>query len=152
MMFPLCFYSALPLKFTLPLKNRGADRGVKQHSIGVIKRVFGFAKIRYRGLTKNTHRLLVTCALANLFIARRRLLRCQGANQADQPWRRPDTAPTRPHFPVLCPVAKSPCIPSLPQPFIQTFPSLGSLRSSFHQVNPLSRPEDDPLACLDIAR
>jgi L-seryl-tRNA(Ser) seleniumtransferase len=29
--------------------------------------VFGFAKVRYRGLKKNTHRLLVTCALANLF-------------------------------------------------------------------------------------
>ena len=33
-----------------------------------IKHVFGFAKVRYRGLKKNTHRLLVTCALANLFI------------------------------------------------------------------------------------
>ena len=44
-------------------------------SIGVIKRVFGFAKLRYRGLDKNAHRLFVTCALANLFIARRRLLR-----------------------------------------------------------------------------
>jgi transposase, IS5 family len=29
--------------------------------------VFGFAKVRYRGLKKNTHRLLVTCALANFF-------------------------------------------------------------------------------------
>jgi IS5 family transposase len=50
-----------------------------EHVIGVIKRVFGFAKVRYRGLKKNTHRLLVTCALANLFIVRRHLLRCQGA-------------------------------------------------------------------------
>src|SRR5262249_9869621 len=50
-----------------------------EHSIGVIKRVFGFAKVRYRGLSKNTHRLLVTCALANLFIARRYLLRCPQA-------------------------------------------------------------------------
>jgi IS5 family transposase len=33
----------------------------------VIKRVFGFAKVRYRGLRKNEHRLVVTCALANLF-------------------------------------------------------------------------------------
>jgi transposase, IS5 family len=44
-----------------------------------IKRVFGFAKVRYRGLKKNTHRLIVTCALANLFMARRHLLRCQRA-------------------------------------------------------------------------
>jgi IS5 family transposase len=48
-----------------------------EHLIGIIKRVFGFAKVRYRGLTKNTHRLLMTCALANLFMARRYLLRGQ---------------------------------------------------------------------------
>ena len=47
--------------------------------IGVVKRVFGFTKVRYRGLNKNLHRLLVTCALANLFMARRHLLRCQPA-------------------------------------------------------------------------
>jgi IS5 family transposase len=41
--------------------------------------VFGFAKVRYRGLKKNAHRPLVTCALANLFMARRHLLRCHGA-------------------------------------------------------------------------
>jgi IS5 family transposase len=52
---------------SLPSRKRG--------SIGVIKRVFGFAKVRYRGLQKNAHRLLVACALANLFMARRHLLR-----------------------------------------------------------------------------
>jgi IS5 family transposase len=46
-----------------------------EHSLGVVKRVFGFAKVRYRGLAKNTHRLWVTCGLANLFIVRHRLLR-----------------------------------------------------------------------------
>jgi transposase, IS5 family len=62
-------------------KNRTKSkvRARVEHSIGVIKRVFGFAKVRYRGLKKNTHRLLVTCALANLFMARRHLLRCQPA-------------------------------------------------------------------------
>ena len=62
-------------------KNRTKSkvRARVEHSIGIIKRVFGFAKVRYRGLTKNTHRLLVTCALANLFMARRHLLRCQRA-------------------------------------------------------------------------
>jgi IS5 family transposase len=45
----------------------------------VIKRVFGFTKLRYRGLEKNAHRLFTTCALANLFIVRDRLLRTQGA-------------------------------------------------------------------------
>ena len=48
-------------------KNRTKSkvRARVEHVIGVIKRVFGFAKVRYRGLQKNTHRLLVTCALAN---------------------------------------------------------------------------------------
>ena len=57
-------------------KNRTKSkvRARVEHAIGVIKRVFGFAKVRYRGLNKNTHRLLVTCALANLFMARRHLL------------------------------------------------------------------------------
>ena len=51
-------------------------RAKVEHAIGVIKRVFGFTKVR---LKKNAHRLLVTCALANLFMARRHLLRCQEA-------------------------------------------------------------------------
>ena len=62
--------SALP-----PPRCKSKVRARVEHSIGVIKRVFGFAKVRYRGLNKNTHRLLVTCALANLFMARRHLLR-----------------------------------------------------------------------------
>jgi hypothetical protein len=59
-------------------KNRTKSkvRAKVEHPIGIIKRVFGFAKVRYRGLKKNAHRLLVACALANLFIARRHLLRC----------------------------------------------------------------------------
>ena len=60
-------------------KNRTKSRvrSKVEHVIGVIKRVFGFAKVRYRGLDKNAHRLFVTCALANLFIVRHRLLRQQ---------------------------------------------------------------------------
>ena len=68
-------------------KNRAKSklRAKVEHAIGVVKRVFGFAKslplartgVRYRGLHKNAHRLIVTCALANLFMARRHLLRCQ---------------------------------------------------------------------------
>ena len=58
-------------------KNRTKSkvRAKVEHPIGVIKRVFGFAKVRYRGLKKNLHRLLVTAALANLYTARRQLLR-----------------------------------------------------------------------------
>jgi IS5 family transposase len=45
-------------------KNRTKSkvRARVEHAIGVIKRVFGFAKVRYRELKKNTDRLLVTCA------------------------------------------------------------------------------------------
>ena len=50
-----------------------------EHSIGVIKRVFGFTKVCYRGLAKNRHRLVIASALANLFMVRKRLLRLQGA-------------------------------------------------------------------------
>src|SRR5215470_2879935 len=67
-------------------KNRSKSkvRAKVEHPIGIIKRVFGFAKVRYRGLRKNTHRLLVTCALANLFMARRHLLRAaNGRNLSD---------------------------------------------------------------------
>ena len=58
-------------------KNRSKSRvrAKVEHPIGVIKRIFGFAKVRYRGLKKNLHRLLVTAALANLYTARRQLLR-----------------------------------------------------------------------------
>jgi IS5 family transposase len=55
-------------------RTKATVRAKVEHAIGVIKRIFGFTKVRYRGLAKNTHRLLVTCALANLFLVRRRLL------------------------------------------------------------------------------
>jgi IS5 family transposase len=60
-------------------RTKSKVRAKVEHPIGVIKRVFGFAKVRYRGLIKNAHRLIVTCALANLFIAPRHLLLCQAA-------------------------------------------------------------------------
>jgi hypothetical protein len=41
-----------------------------EHVIGGIKRVFGFAKVRYRGLAKDGNRLFVAAALANLFTIR----------------------------------------------------------------------------------
>jgi IS5 family transposase len=58
-------------------RTKSSVRSRVEHVIGVIKRVFGFAKVRYRGLDKNAHRLFVICALANLFIVRRHLLRLE---------------------------------------------------------------------------
>ena len=40
----------------------------------VIKRIFGWSTVRYRGLAKKTHWLFVTCGLAKLYLVRRRLL------------------------------------------------------------------------------
>lgn len=55
-------------------RRKSSVRSKVEHSIGVIKRVFGFQKVRYRGLAKNLHRLQVTAGLANLFMHRGRLL------------------------------------------------------------------------------
>lgn len=62
-------------------KNRTKSkvRARVEHPIGILKRVFGFVKVRYRGLAKNAHRLFVACALANLYMMRRRLLRLAAA-------------------------------------------------------------------------
>jgi len=57
-------------------RNKSRVRAKVEHLFGVIKRVFGFVKVRYRGLAKNANRLFVTAALANLFIARHHLMRC----------------------------------------------------------------------------
>lgn len=55
-------------------QTKSRVRAKVEHTIGVIKRVFGFQKVRYRGLAKNLHRLEVTASLANLYMVRRRLL------------------------------------------------------------------------------
>ena len=55
-------------------RTKSRVRAKVEHAIGVIKRIFGFQKVRYRGLAKNLHRLEVSAALANLFMMRRRLL------------------------------------------------------------------------------
>jgi IS5 family transposase len=70
-----------PLTEAQRAKNRSKSKvwAKVEHSIGVIKRVFKFAKVRYRGLLKNAHLLFVACALANLFMTRRRLLRLSWA-------------------------------------------------------------------------
>jgi len=60
-------------------RTKSKVRAKVEHCFGVIKLVFGFVKVRYRGLDKNANRLFVTCALANLFVVRHRLLRLQVA-------------------------------------------------------------------------
>ena len=51
-----------------------AVRAIVEHPFRVVKRQFGFVKVRYRGLAKNTGQIVTLFALANLWLARRRLL------------------------------------------------------------------------------
>ena len=58
-------------------KNRTKSkvRAKGEHPFLILKRIFGFNKVRYRGLDKNANRLFVACGLVNLYMARRQLLR-----------------------------------------------------------------------------
>lgn len=58
-------------------KNRTKSRvrARVEHPFLVLKRIFGFDKVRYRGLEKNANWLFVACGLVNLYMARRHLLR-----------------------------------------------------------------------------
>ena len=60
-------------------RTKSKVRARVEHPFHVIKQVFGFTKVRYRGLMKNTSQLNMLCALTNLHMARRRLLRLQPA-------------------------------------------------------------------------
>jgi IS5 family transposase len=53
---------------------RSATRARGEHAFHVVKCLWGFTKVRYRGLAKNTARLFTAFALANLYLLRRRLL------------------------------------------------------------------------------
>ena len=44
-----------------------------EHVFGVVKRLWGFNKVRYRGLAKNATRAFVALGLANIYLARKRL-------------------------------------------------------------------------------
>ena len=57
---------------------RSATRARGEHAFHVVKRLWGFTKVRYRGLAKNTARLFAAFALANLYLLRRRLMTPQG--------------------------------------------------------------------------
>ena len=60
-------------------KTKSRVRAKVEHPFLIIKCIFGFVKTRYKGLAKNAHRLFVACALANLYLMRRRLWRLSRA-------------------------------------------------------------------------
>ena len=54
--------------------TRSRTRARGEHIFHVVKRLWGFAKVRYRGLVKNTTRAYAACALANLYLVRHQLV------------------------------------------------------------------------------
>lgn len=64
-----------PLDAAAKSRNRTKSKVTAkvEHVFGILKRVFGFTKVLYRGLAKNAHALFVLCALTNLYLPRRRL-------------------------------------------------------------------------------
>jgi IS5 family transposase len=56
---------------------KASIRAKVEHPFRVIKRQFGYTKVRYRGLAKNTAQLTTLFALSNLWMSRKRVL--QGA-------------------------------------------------------------------------
>jgi IS5 family transposase len=58
-------------------KNRTKSRvrAHVEHPFRILKCVFGFRKVCYRGITKNLNRLQVSFALVNLYMKRRKLMR-----------------------------------------------------------------------------
>jgi IS5 family transposase len=59
-------------------RHKASVRAKVEHPFRVLKRQFGYAKVRYRGLMKNTAQLTTLFALSNLWMARHRLLRMAG--------------------------------------------------------------------------
>ncbi|MCO7248235.1 MULTISPECIES: IS5 family transposase [unclassified Halomonas] len=49
-------------------KIKASIRAKVEHPFRYIKQVFGYSKVRYRGLAKNTHRLYLLAAFSNLLI------------------------------------------------------------------------------------
>jgi IS5 family transposase len=54
-------------------KMKASIRAKVEHPFRVLKRQFGFTKVRYRGLAKNTAQVVTLFALSNLWMARRAL-------------------------------------------------------------------------------
>lgn len=54
-------------------RARSSVRARGEHAFNVVKRLWGFTKVRYRGIAKNLARAFTMFALANLYLMRRRL-------------------------------------------------------------------------------
>jgi|CXWL01.1.fsa_nt_gi IS5 family transposase len=64
----------LSTKQTRRNRKLSSVRAKVEHPFRVIKRQFGYMKVRYKGLLKNTVQVFTLFALANLYMARKKLL------------------------------------------------------------------------------
>jgi len=55
-------------------RSKSSVRAKVEHPFRILKRIFGFDKVRYRGLAKNHHRLCACFALINLYLHRKHLV------------------------------------------------------------------------------
>ena len=55
-------------------RNKSRIRARVEHVFCVVKRLWGFSKVRYRGLAKNATRAFTALALANIYLGRRPLM------------------------------------------------------------------------------
>ena len=55
-------------------RSKSSVRAKVEHPFRILKRIFGFDKVRYRGLAKNHQRLCACFALVNLYLHRKRLV------------------------------------------------------------------------------
>lgn len=55
-------------------RNKSRIRARVEHVFAVVKRLWGFTKVRYRGLRKNAGRVFTALALANLYLSRGHLM------------------------------------------------------------------------------
>ncbi len=55
-------------------RNKSRVRARLEHVFAVVKRLWGFTKVRYRGLQKNATRAFTALALANIYLCRSHLL------------------------------------------------------------------------------
>jgi IS5 family transposase len=58
--------------------QKASIRAKVEHPFRVIKRQFGLAKVRFKGLAKNTAHVITLFALSNLWMARRKLIAMMG--------------------------------------------------------------------------
>ncbi|RKT10376.1 IS5 family transposase [Paraburkholderia sp. RAU2J] len=55
-------------------RNKSKIRARVEHVFAVVKRLWGFTKVRYRGLAKNANRAFIALALANFYLSRKKLM------------------------------------------------------------------------------